>query len=89
MLKWLGFSGERPEGEVPFWAGLPRGLRWLVGALWLAVAAGFFTLLQLRLPESDWGRGFLPILVASVVFAMGSAATERGMVRIRAASSEG
>ncbi|MFF5794371.1 hypothetical protein ACFY5D_20185 [Paeniglutamicibacter sp. NPDC012692] len=82
MLKWLGLNGEPEVGEVPLWAGVPRSKKWLAGAIWLAVAVAAFAALKLRLPADDGFGGFLPVLVAMLVFSAGSSATERSLVRI-------
>ncbi|MFL4473633.1 hypothetical protein ACIPVK_06530 [Paeniglutamicibacter sp. MACA_103] len=83
MLKWLGFSAEHAAGEVPLWAGVPLRRKLLSLVLWLAVAVAAYVLLNLRLPSDDGFGGFLPILVAILVFAAGSAVTERSLVRVQ------
>ena len=83
MLKWLGLSGEHPAGEVPMWAGVPLRRKLMVLVFWPAVAVAAFVLLRLRLPSEDGFGGVLPVLVAVLVFAAGSAMTERGMVRVQ------
>ncbi len=82
-LKWLGLSGEHAAGEVPMWAGVPTRRKALTFALWLALSVAVFVLLQLRLPSDEGFGGFLPIFVAILVFAAGSAVTERGLVRVQ------
>lgn len=83
VLKWLGLSGEHATGEVPTWTGVPTRRKLLVFVLWLAVAVAAFVLLKLRLPSDDGFGGFLPIFFAILVFAAGSAMTERGLGRVR------
>lgn len=82
MLKWLGLNGEHEAGVVPLWAGVPRRTKWLAGAVWLAVAVAAFAVLKLGLPADDGFGGFLPVLVAILVFGAGSSATERSLVRV-------
>ena len=59
----------------------------MVLVLWLAVEVAAFALLRLRLPSEDGFGGFLPVFVAVLVFAAGSAMTERGMLRVQVSAS--
>ena len=80
---WLGLDGSRGEksNSIRPWNQVPRQRVALIQAAWIAVSIGAFFLLRSEMPADDGFGGYIPLIMATMLLALGITFTERLMLK--------
>lgn len=80
--RWMGLDASQhpPSEEIPRWQGVERKRVAKAQLAWIVTGIAVFGFLRLLTPTDDFS-GYMPMIGASLIFALGITFTERHMIR--------
>lgn len=83
MSSWMGLDD--PHGgsgdEVPRWNGVPRRTVVLAQISWVLAGIAVFAVLKSEMPSDDGFGGYMPLITAVLLLALGITFTERLLLK--------
>lgn len=83
LSRWMGLDASQvpASDEIPRWHGVTRQRVASAQLAWMVTGIAIFIFLKLMMPTDDFS-GYMPIIGAVLVFALGLTFTERHMIRV-------